>query len=325
MNDEVKLTGALIVRADRIYLASALAGIEPWSQHTRLYHFDAQTRQPWSFHDVGFWTTALEKFRLDPDGPWTLCALSERGEIELASCGKAVMETIADAGLYRPGSAGYGYLSNLREIDGHLHACGVAGQVYKRLGPDRWVHMDDGLLQPVEVEDCLLLNAIDGNAEDDLYVAGSLPGASGYEGCLFHWDGARWRRLDLPRVGGLNVIFIENQRLIWVAGQKGALLVGNHRDGFNQRLRGGIPHLFLDLTIYRQAIYLGSNRGLFRYNEERGRIDQVDTGLAPEPPYVSTVQDVDGVLWAIGPDTVARYDGETWTSLWPSRNSSIVD
>lgn len=325
MHANAHLLTALIVDADRLYLATALAAMPQHSEYTRLYHYDARSAKPWSYHDVRFWTVALERFREGTDGVWTLCALSERGEMERASRGKAVVERVADAGLYRSGSTGYGYLTKLREIGGGLYACGDGGQVYKRLGPDTWVHMDSGLLQPPDVKDRLLLNVIDGPAEDDLYAGGNLPGSSGREGRLFHWNGASWRRVDIPIVSDVNAICIENERRIWVAGRKGTLLVGDHRSGFESLSTNRSSQLFHDLTIFNGVLYLGSNFGLFRYDKERHRVVRERTELSPELSYISTVAQADGVLWAVGPTDIARFDGQSWNRISQPFSSPVND
>jgi hypothetical protein len=323
MSFEVDITAACLVRGDRAYFATSLEELGPEAQHTRLYHYDAKTSPPWSYHDAKFRAVAVEKWRPEGDDVWTLCALSERGEVELASRGKATIEAIADAGLARPGAKGYGYLADLRDVGGRLHACGGAGQVYRRAAPGQWDHMDAGLLQPVDVADRLLLQAIDGPAEDDLYTAGSFPGDSGMEGCAFHWDGARWRRLELPISGGINAIHVESDQRVWMAGLKGTLLRGSHKLGFQRILESTSPQLFHDVTVFQGATYLGSNFGLFQWDDARGRAVRVRTGLATELSYVSFVDHRDGVLWAVGPKDVATFDGAAWTRIQLPHNRPV--
>lgn len=315
MSTELEFTSALIVRGDCIYIAGSPVALPPHSLFTRLTLHDLQRARPWTKHDVSFWTVALARYQERPDATPKLCALSEEGEVELAGGGKLSTERIPDAGLYGPTSKGYGYVSGIRQVGEHLYVCGGAGQVYKRLGPDQWEHMDDGLLQAPDVEDRLLLRAIGGPAEDDMYVAGDLPGRSGREGRLFHWDGARWRPVELPPVGGINAIHVESAQRVWLAGLKGALLVGDHRAGFMNLSGPRSPQLFHDLTLYNGTVYLGSNHGLFRYDAQRRRVVRERTGLTRELEYVHTVGHADGVLWAVGPKDIARFDGQAWARV----------
>jgi hypothetical protein len=127
----------------------------------------------------------------------------------------------------------------------------------------------------------------------------------------------------LPRVSGLNAIYVETEERIWVVGLKGALLVGNYRAGFTNLMQTRSPHLLHDLILYNATLYLGSNYGLFRYDEARSRMIRVNTGLVPELRYVHTVGQADGVLWAVGPKDIAYFDGKTWTRLQHPDNPSI--
>jgi hypothetical protein len=315
MTPDIVLLAAVAVHKDRLYVAAAFSALPPHAEPTRLYLYDARKDPPWSYHDVGAWTVAVEKHRAAPGNRWTLCALSERGALERAGGGKVEVETIADAGLFRPGAAGYGYLSGLRDVGGTLHACGSGGQVYRRLQPGNWVHLDQTLLQPPGTDDLLLLRAIDGPALDDLYVGGDLPGPRGREGKLFHWNGERWRPIPIPRVRGLNAIFVEDREHVWVAGIDGALLVGNHRDGFESLSPQQSAHLFHDVIVHEGAVYLGSSFGLFRYDAERRRAVRVRTGLPSEPSYIASLDAADGVLWAVGPADILRFDGKTWARI----------
>jgi hypothetical protein len=253
METEVEFTVALPVSADRLYLAASPDAMPAHSELTRLYHHDARGARPWTHHDVPWWTVALAKYRESDDAPWTLCALSEEGDLEFVSRGRAEAERIPDAGLRGPSSKGYGYVAAMRWIGDHLYVCGAAGQIYKRLDPGRWEHVDQGLLQARDVEDRLVLRAVDGPAEDDVYVAGELPGPLGLEARLYHGDGARFRPITLPKVGGINAIHVDDDRRIWIAGHKGALLVGD-RFRFTDVSPRGSAHLFYDVCRYRGTL-----------------------------------------------------------------------
>jgi len=326
MSAEVEFTAALVIAGDYVYIAAALAGLPAYSPHTRLFLYDGQSQQPWTKHDVSFWTIGLEKIpdESDDEGGWILCALSEEGDVELMSAtADPALERIPDAGLRGPTSKGYGYLLSLRRIGGHLHACGSAGQVYKRLGPGRWVHMDAGLLQAPNVKARLLLQDINGAAEDDIYVVGDIPGPGGPEGRLFHWNGSAWRPVDIPSVGALNALHVEDRDRVWVCGARGTILRGNHRDGFDDLTTPGSRQLFHAMTVHDGVLYLGSNFGLFQYDPQRGRVARVRTGLEVEPSYVSTLGQADGVLWGVGPKDIVYFDRRTWTRVQHPDNPKI--
>jgi hypothetical protein len=170
----------------------------------------------------------------------------------------------------------------------------------------------------------LLLSAIDGIAENDIYIAGSQPSASGLAGRLFHSDGSRWQAIELPEVGALNAIHIENDGRIWLCGHNGALLVGNHRDGF-KALSADPDLLFHDLTIYNEILYLGSLRGLYARDRRDDAVRRVATGLSVERDYVGSIDHADGILWCVGPKDITRFDGARWTRIHHPDNPRIGD
>ncbi|WP_437730041.1 hypothetical protein [Sorangium sp. So ce1335] len=315
MTSRVEFTCALAASERRIHVSGRLEAMPPDAEFSRLFRYEPDRPQPWTKHDVHWATVGYAKYHASPGADPVVCALSEEGDVELDGAGSRVVERIPEAGLRGPTSRKLGYVSSIRQIGNHLYVCGDGGQAYKRLGPATWVRMDEGLLQKADEPHLLLLNAIDGAAEDDLYVAGDLPGPSGREARLHHWNGSRWQRIKLPSVGPLRAIHIENQQRVWLAGARGALLVGNHRTGFSSLWAYSSPQVFHDLTWYEGTLYLGSNFGLFKYDEARRRVVRARTDLAVDLSYVHTVDHAGGVLWCVGPKDIARFDGETWTRI----------
>jgi hypothetical protein len=101
--------------------------------------------------------------------------------------------------------------------------------------------MDKGLLQGDQKEPSSFLHAINGSAENDIYVAGSVFSAGAHRGAVFHWNGRGWRRIDTPPVSWIAAIYVESEDRIWLAGNNGALLVGNQKSGFRSALRRSAP------------------------------------------------------------------------------------
>ena len=216
-------------------------------------------------------------------------------------------------------------MSCLKQIGQHLYAAGGAGQVYRRLGPDQWVHMDDGLLQAPDVSERLLPRAIDGPHESAIYLLGSVS-AAGLPPFLCFWNGQHWTRLPLPEVAErLTGIHVESESRIWLCGANGTLLLGNDADGFKSLSTVDDNQLFLSVTLFQGRAYLGSNLGLFVYDpaQPSSGIQPVITGLTPELQDTNIVDAVDGVLWSIGPKDIARFDGKTWERIHHPDNPRI--
>ncbi|MEO3715721.1 hypothetical protein [Roseateles flavus] len=216
-------------------------------------------------------------------------------------------------------------MSDLRQIGEHLYACGGAGQVYKRVAPNQWEHMDQGLLQAPDVSERILPRAIHGPDESDIYLVGCLS-ASGLPPLVYHWDGSRWLRLPLPEVAErITNIHVESKDRIWLCGSNGTLLLGNARDGFRSLSTVDDNQLFLSVTLFEGRAYLGSNLGLFVYDpaDAAAGIRPVVTGLVPELQDANIVDSVEGVLWSIGPKDIARFDGQSWTRIHHPDNPPI--
>jgi hypothetical protein len=312
MSSEVELTVALAVGRGRLLIAGRPVDMMPDETFTRLFEYDAARPEPWSSHDLPFRVVSLAK-HVEPGGAApTLHALSEEGDVEILGDRGRVVERIPGAGLYGRTSTRHGYVASIRSLGQRLYVCGDGGQVYRRLSPGPWERMDEGLLQPRGERDLLLLSAIGGPREDDLYAAGEVRGRVAR---LFHWDGARWSPVPLPPAGGITSIEVQAEDRVWLAGVRGALLVGDHRTGFVSLTSHRSSQSFRAVTRYRDTLYLASNHGLFRYDEEARRVVRARTDLAQELDDLHTVEHVDGVLWCVGAREIASFDGETWARL----------
>ncbi|MDB4946390.1 MAG: hypothetical protein JWP97_5924 [Labilithrix sp.] len=310
-----------------ICLSGAIDAFDAKEPYTRLIMYSENAPDLWVFN---------EHFRVFPSvclwhdpatpGLRVFAALSEEGAVGLMFP-EMIVEQIPDAGPRHESSKGYGYLNAMRQIGDHLYACGFAGQVYKRSGPDHWIHFDEGLLQEgVEAEGKYFIQAIDGPNEQSIYVAGS-EYLAGSPGRADHWNGVGWTRLELPRATGrITNIFVESPERIWMCGSGGTLITGNARDGFTTVGQLGASTLFLSMTRFGDRYYLASNVGLFSMdpNEPEPTVREVRTGLQPELVDANVVQVADDVLWSMGPKDIARFDGTTWVRIPHPDNPPIA-
>lgn len=287
----------------------------PDEPYSRLYMLNERASSAWTFNEHRFVVPALCVWR-DPRQPAarSFAALGENGVLVMLDT-QTHYENIADGGLGRPGAAGYGYLSGLRQIGDHLYACGYGGQVYQRHDADNWRHFDGGLLQSIGTLDGGYAPlVIDGPDEQDIYLAGS-ENRRGYPPRADHWDGRKWTRLSLPPESGrITNILVESAKRIWLVGSKGTLLLGNAADGFRNIAPLGEKKLLLSVAMYKGVGYLATNVGLFKFDSARSGTGfvKVRTGLMPELQDANVVQSIEGVLWALGSKDLARFDGFSW-------------
>ena len=309
-----------------IGLSGAMDAFAPDEPYSRLFMFNERAPKLWTFNEHQFVVPALCLWRDPrPPGARSFAALSENGVLVLLGA-ETCYENISDGGLGRPGAAGYGYLSGLRQVGGHLYACGYAGQVYKRHDTDDWRHMDYGLLQSVGISDGgYAAQVIDGPDENSIYLVGS-ENRRGYPPRADHWDGHEWTRLSLPpEAGRLTNILVESPARIWLVGSKGTLLLGNAVDGFRSFGPLGEKKLLLSVALHDGVGYLATNVGLFKFDPAKpgGGFVKVRTGLVPELQDANVVQSVEGVLWSLGSKDLVRLDGNAWQRFHHPDNPPI--
>ena len=325
-SSEVTFVAAALADSDLMEVAGSMDVDPVGARYTRMFTYDEQQQQPWSHHVVEQRVVVVCRYLLPPDYEYFgLGYMSEEGGIRLASETQVLDEKIPGAGVNSPDATGWGYMSDLRQIGEHLYACGGAGQVYKRVAPSQWEHMDQGLLQAPDVSERILPRAIHGPDESDIYLVGCLS-ASGLPPLVYHWDGSRWLQLPLPEVAErITNIHVESRDRIWLCGSNGTLLLGNARDGFRGLSTVDDNQLFLSVTLFEGRAYLGSNLGLFVYDpaDAAAGIRPVVTGLVPELQDTNIVDSVEGVLWSIGPKDIARFDGQSWTRIHHPDNPPI--
>lgn len=310
--------------SDYIALSGAMDNLSSHYPYTRVVLYDEQGEHLWSFFEEDYVVVAIAVWRRSTDGLRYFAALSDEGNLVLTDDDEN-LEKIPGAGVNSPDATGWGYMSDLRQIGEHLYACGGAGQVYKRVAPNQWEHMDQGLLQAPDVSERILPRAIHGPDESDIYLVGCLS-ASGLPPLVYHWDGSRWLQLPLPEVAErITNIHVESRDRIWLCGSNGTLLLGNARDGFRSLSTVDDNQLFLSVTLFEGRAYLGSNLGLFVYDPANAAagIRPVVTGLVPELQDANIVDSVEGVLWSIGPKDIARFDGQSWTRIHHPDNPPI--
>jgi hypothetical protein len=310
-----------------ICLSGAMDAFDPSEPYSRVYFFNQHATNLWTFNEHTFVIPSVCVWR-NPETPTNriFVGLSENGEVVFLGP-QQIEERIPDAGLHHDSSKGYGYLNDIQQIGDHLYACGYSGQVYKRIGENEWVHMDQEILQPPDMKEGeYFAQVINGPHEQAIYIAGS-ENLSGYPPRSDFWDGKKWNRLQLPKSAGrITNIFVESEDRIWMCGSKGTILLGNAKNGFSNLNEFDTKYLFLSICKYKDKIFLGSNLGLFNFNPDDPfeRISNVWTGMDPELQDANIVQSVDDVLWSMGPKDIARFDGLKWERFHHPDNPPIT-
>lgn len=327
MKGQVTFATAYVIDDNYLYIAAKADDLDEFAHFTRIYQwYEHAAPNEWLYHDVEWCTACVTVFVPIEGDSWWPCTLSEEGHVEFMDGPRSFVEKIPGAGVYCDDAQGLGYLSELRQIGDHLYAVGDLGQVYKRIAPNNWVHMDNGILQQREIQSGeYRIHTINGLSENSIYIAG-------YRNEPYHparasyWNGHKWRDIELPTVAErITFISVESESRIWMCGANGTLLVGNANDGFLSLSTPEDNQLFLSMCRFQGRIYLGSNLGLFVYDPEKHKegICKVVTGLVPELQDSNIADCGDSVLWSIGPKDIARFNGDRWERIHHPGNNRV--
>ena len=323
---------AACAAGDFIYMASQLDGLDPEETlHSRMSILDLTDDRPWSCHDYADNIVSVHAYRGDveslPDGS-RFVALGRHGTVRFNQKNvPTFVEQIPGAGLVD--DAFGGLMTHLREINGHLWACGQRGQVYRRFGRDDWRHVDQGLFvdldpdkfaTPGDLAEAMvsgpMLECMDGSSERDVYVVG-------LQGFMAHFDGKQWRKVALRTDEHLTWVRCYGPDEVWACGFNGTLLKGNARDGFKEMSSVDDNQTWVCLSKFQDKVYLSAEEGLHVFDGKK--IALVKTKLKPELQGAWRVDHADGVLWSVGLKDVAHFDGKHWTRIHDPDNERIGD
>jgi photosystem II stability/assembly factor-like uncharacterized protein len=216
------------------------------------------------------------------------------------SGGGDFFEQITDAGT---GKGKYGYVTQIREIASDVYVCGDQGQVYKR-SAGGWAHIDVGLLHKERRRHDISHNSIDGTAPDNIYVVGDY-------GRIFYYDAHKWQDISYETNLSLQRVKCVGSEEIFVCGEHGLLLQGN-RNGWKVIGDPELDATIWDLEMFNNKLYLAVEDKLMAYDGIK--ISEVDTKLTP-PIDAYHLSSRNGVLWSIGENDLAFFDGKKWVRV----------
>jgi photosystem II stability/assembly factor-like uncharacterized protein len=144
---------------------------------------------------------------------WVIGTLGEvwtyRGDEKVAT-----EEVLPDSGVRS--KRHLGRPERIRLIDDVPYVCGYAGQIYT-LADGRWVHMDDGIVEPEGKVDSIMLEGIHGTSAKNIVVVGS-------GGILAHWDGRAWTKIPLLTTANLAGVRALSKSQVVAVGDDGVFI-----------------------------------------------------------------------------------------------------
>ena len=223
------------------------------------------------------------------DASWWL--LSKRGKVISSSSKGRFEEIIPDAGT---GPGKFGYLSDIRFINGRLYAVGVGRQAYRRDNA-QWVRFDGEIrLKSTKVG----FRAIDGLSEDSIH-------AVGYDGAIWYFDGRAWKEAHSPTNQTLEAVRVASPGLCYVCGKSGVVLRG-YRDSW-ELMKSDVRENFWGIESFKNHIYLATTSGLFIING--GSLQKMDLERKVEGRKLYSNGDE---MWSMEHHEIWIFDGKSW-------------
>lgn len=294
--ENVYFVGGLAVESDYVHVIAYLHefDLDP-TEYSRIY-----------FYDNGEWTSdecqyqIVSMARMVTDGTPTYYYLGRRGEVVVLDGTERREERIKGAGT---GAGTYGYVSEIREIDGNLYACGANRQVYRRFS-DGWRPIHDQILhgKPHTVE--FSFKSIDGTAESNIF-------AVGFEGEIFHYDGNVWTQVDSPTNIHLHRVLCIDEDLVYVCGDDGTVIRGE-KGKWQLVDSEDVTENFWGLCVYNDDVYVSSVTSLYKLT--KSGLSEIKVPLRPKTHW-GQLYTSDDVLWSMGSHDIVRFDGKKWRRI----------
>jgi hypothetical protein len=189
-------------------------------------------------------------------------------------------------------------IRNAKSIGGYVYVCGMKRQVYKRSDEKKW----DPMNAPAPTgDDAVGFEAIDGYSAAEIY-------AVGWQGEIWQYDGKKWHDRSTPTNLVLACVCCTPKK-VYVAGQKGTMLRGRGDSWELIDFKDEFDLDIWDLCWFDDELYVATITGL--YTLEGDKLVDVDFG-AEGTPMCYSLSTAEGVLWSVGRDDVASFDGKKW-------------
>jgi len=288
-------TRCAVAKRDRVYILSFLDALEEKGENvTKVLRWSGV----WN-HWIVDWAVGaicvlehpeLQVLSMGLGGRIDLRAVSGRTEEEV--------DTGKDGPPYR------GLLRDMRVIERQVYVTGMARQVYQRLGKGQWARFDQGVLAERGKAKGIGFNSIHGFSRKAIY-------AVGWKGEIWRFDGRIWRPIASPTNLILERVVCVPPKTVYACGQAGVLLQGQG-DEWRVIEHAATEDDFWGMEWFNGALWLATHDAIFKLVEKE--LEPVGMGTG-DPLTCGWLDANDGVLWSVGPEDLAYFDGEKWSEV----------
>lgn len=279
--------GAAINAGELLVLSKGRALVGMGVTHTSVVGIEAGQ---WVDHFDTMWDASAIVVATPPV-PGVVVIVGEGGQVVRRFDGHVLPEQLPGAPVM---------IRNARVIGGLVHACGMQRQVFVRSEAGQWDEISAPAGAPGEV---VGFEDIDGYSAQEIY-------AVGWGGEVWQYDGAHWTGL----LGSMDFVFTAvccaPDGLVYAAGQQGVMIRGRADKWDGIEWERPVKADLLDLCWFKDRLYVATATGLFTLN---GNALTRAVRLGQDGPLSCLSLSVaEGVLWAVGKQEAACFDGSRW-------------
>ena len=193
----------------------------------------------------------------------------------------------------------YGEITRVRTIASIPYCCGQCGQVY-RLDKNQWIRAEKNLRS----DDAPDFEDIDGSSPSDIY-------AVGMEGAMCHFNGRKWKKINLETNLHLSNIRYMSPQRYYVCGNDGLIMCGA-ADQWKLVSEPEPDKNYWDIEIFEDNVYLSHGKGIDLLTENG--VEPVKLN-AKGPLTFHRLHGRDGQLVSFGVDHILVNDKKKWSKL----------
>lgn len=199
-------------------------------------------------------------------------------------------------------------MREIRAIGQCAYAVGMGRRVFRCNADGAWESIDAGVRQEASDDTTSGFNSIDGFSQQDII-------AVGWDGDIWHFNGAGWQSLPSPTRLALNKVICMPDGYAYAVGQVGLILRGQaeHWEVIANPLT---TRDFCSACHFRGSLYALSSHGLFVLDGEHLREVELPALTMSQRGRFSDVSATDEALWLVSDNMAIRTtDGVSWSEV----------
>ncbi|CAA9889669.1 conserved hypothetical protein [Candidatus Methylobacter favarea] len=196
-------------------------------------------------------------------------------------------------------------LTEIRIISGKLYTVGMGRMIYRRDSIDNWSRFDKGINETPNLDPISGFKSINGFDATEMY-------AVGFKGEIWFFEENQWKPASSPTNLKLESIICTTGGQVFSCGASGLLLQGR-RDVWNVIDHGLTTNTLWSIEEFDGSVFFADSIALYRYDKHTSEKVNIVVGKSISCSYLHAN---DGVLWSVGENNIARYDGQNWEVLF---------